>query len=113
MKASEPALDAVAALSGNPVSAASIVGCVLSRNPDGPGWITREMVHLRACELALAQGRFQGRVSRADYVQAKMELTGERDNDRQEAFLVEQVRRQVRDTGRPEYLQVTAFAGLA
>ncbi len=54
------------------------------------GRVTRELIHLRACELALTNRRYFGRVSQADYEQAKMELTGERDTDRQEAILSEE-----------------------
>ena len=43
-----------------------------------------------ACELALTNRRHFGRVSQADYEQAKMELTGERDTERQEAILVQE-----------------------
>jgi hypothetical protein len=51
--------------------------------------VTRELIHLRACELALANRRYLGRVSQVDYEQAKRELTGERDTERQEAILIE------------------------
>jgi hypothetical protein len=53
------------------------------------GGVTRELIHLRACELALTNRRHFGRVSQADYEQAKMELTGERDTERQEAILIQ------------------------
>ncbi len=56
----------------------------------GHGRVTRESIHLRACELALTNRRHFGRVSQADYEQAKMELTGERDTERQEAILVQE-----------------------
>jgi hypothetical protein len=48
------------------------------------------MVHRRACELALANRRYFGGVSQADYEQAKTEVTGERNADRQEAILVQE-----------------------
>lgn len=53
--------------------------------------VNREMVHVRACELALVNPRSEGRVSQADYEQAKRELTGESDTDRQEAFFIRQL----------------------
>ena len=48
---------------------------------------TREMVQARTRELALIAGRAPPHVSQADYEQAKRELTGESDMDRQEAML--------------------------
>jgi len=48
---------------------------------------TREDVHVRARELALIDGRTPPNVSQADYEQAKRELTGESELDRQEAVL--------------------------
>jgi hypothetical protein len=58
-------------------------------SPSSKGRVTRELIHLRACELALTNRRYFGRVSQADYQQAKMELTGERDTERQEAILTQ------------------------
>jgi hypothetical protein len=49
--------------------------------------LTREDVHARARELALIDGRTPPDVSQADYEQAKRELTGESELDRQEAVL--------------------------
>lgn len=49
--------------------------------------VTPEVLHVRALDLALANGRSGGLVTQADYEQAKRELTGERDFDRQEAIL--------------------------
>ena len=60
---------------------------VLTRNPTGLGPVTREMVHARTRELALIAGRVPPHVSRVDYEQAKLELTGESDLDRQDAML--------------------------
>jgi hypothetical protein len=51
------------------------------------GSVSREKVNERSRELALNDGRSPGCVSQADYEQAKWELTGERDIDRQEAIL--------------------------
>jgi hypothetical protein len=51
------------------------------------GSVSRGMVYVRTRELALEDGRSPGWVSQADYEQAKWELTGERDIDRQEAIL--------------------------
>jgi hypothetical protein len=51
------------------------------------GPVSREMVCERSRELALNDGRSLGCVSQADYEQAKWELAGERDIDRQEAIL--------------------------
>jgi len=48
---------------------------------------TREMVQTRARELALAAGRIAPHMSQEDYEQAKRELTGETDGDRQQAVL--------------------------
>jgi hypothetical protein len=49
--------------------------------------VTREDVHVRARELASIDGRSPTNVSQAEYEQAKRELTGEADLDRQEAML--------------------------
>jgi hypothetical protein len=60
---------------------------VLTENAVGIGPVTREMVHARTRELALIAGRAPPHVTQADYEQAKRELTGESDIDRQEAML--------------------------
>jgi hypothetical protein len=60
---------------------------VLTENFTGIGPVTREMVHARAGELALIAGRTPPHMLQADYEQAKRELTGESDVDRQEALL--------------------------
>jgi hypothetical protein len=60
---------------------------VLTENAVGIGPVTREMVHARTRELALIAGRAPPHVTQADYEQAKRELTGEADMDRQEAML--------------------------
>jgi hypothetical protein len=53
----------------------------------GPGPVTRQRVHARTCELAVLAGRVPPQVAQLDYEQAKRELTGETDPDRQEAIL--------------------------
>ncbi len=60
---------------------------VLTENAVGIGPVTREMVRARTRELALIAGRVPPHVTRVDYDQAKRELTGESDMDRQEAVL--------------------------
>ena len=45
--------------------------------------VTREMIAARTRELALRAGRVPPQVAQADYEQAKRELTGETDVDRQ------------------------------
>lgn len=60
---------------------------VLTENFVGIGTVTRAMVHARASELAMIAGRTAQHVSQAEYEQAKRELTGESDIDRQEALL--------------------------
>jgi hypothetical protein len=60
---------------------------ILSENFIGIGTVTREMVHVRAHELALIAGRAPPQVAQADYEQAKRELTGRSDMDRQDAML--------------------------
>jgi hypothetical protein len=62
---------------------------ILTENFVGVGTVTRAMVHARAVELALISGRRGAHVSQADYEQAKRELTGESDIDRQDAILEE------------------------
>jgi hypothetical protein len=60
---------------------------VLTENSAGIGTVTRAMVHARARELALIAGHPEARVSQGEYEQAKRELTGESDIDRQDAIL--------------------------
>ena len=55
------------------------------------GPVSREMVHARALELASISGRRLLSVSQVDYEQAKRELTGESNLDRQEAVLERRV----------------------
>ena len=60
---------------------------ILATNLIGLGLVTRAMVHLRTHELALLAGRVPPDVSQTDYEQAKRDVTGESDLDRQEARL--------------------------
>ena len=53
----------------------------------GAGPVTRAMVHARTRELAVLAGRTPLQASQADYEQARQELTGESDPDRQDAVL--------------------------
>jgi hypothetical protein len=59
---------------------------VISKNFAGVGAVTRAMVNARAGELALIAGH-GSHVTQADYEQAKRELTGESDTDRQDALI--------------------------
>jgi hypothetical protein len=60
---------------------------VLTENSIGIGPVTRDMVNARAREIALIAGRTPPHVAQTDYEQAKRELTGEEDIDRQETIL--------------------------
>jgi hypothetical protein len=60
---------------------------IIAENFKGVGAVTRDMVHARAKELAMISGRPPSDVSQADYEQAKRELTGEPDMDRQDEIL--------------------------
>jgi hypothetical protein len=60
---------------------------IIEENSAGVGAVSRAMVDARARELALIAGRPAPEVSQADYEQAKRELTGERDIDRQDEIL--------------------------
>jgi len=60
---------------------------ILTENATEVGAVSREMVHARARELAQIGGRAAAEVSKADYDQAKRELTGESDLDRQDQML--------------------------
>ena len=51
------------------------------------GPVTRALVHARTQELASIAGRAPEAVTQSDYEQAKRELTGESDLDRQNAIL--------------------------
>jgi hypothetical protein len=59
----------------------------LTENSAGIGTVTRRMVHERAVELALINGRTALEVSKSDWEQAKRELTGEPGTDSNEIVL--------------------------
>ena len=69
--------------------------------------VSREDVHARARELALIDGRLPPDVSQADYEQAKRELTGESDLDRQEAVL-DAIPEEKRDDPEPDSTGIQA-----
>jgi hypothetical protein len=58
-----------------------------TENAAGIGTVTRQMVRERAVELAAINGRTAPDVSKADWDQAKRELTGDSDTDPKEAAL--------------------------
>jgi hypothetical protein len=60
---------------------------VLTENSAGLGTVTTKMVRERAIELAVINGRSAREVSKADWEQAKRELTGDSDADSNEAAL--------------------------
>ena len=47
--------------------------------------VTRQMVYVRTIELATLAGRASHEIKQSDYEQAKRELTGESDCDKQQA----------------------------
>jgi hypothetical protein len=57
---------------------------IIMENAAGIGTVTSEMVEARARELAAINGRPSSEPSKADYQQAKRELTGEEEIDPQE-----------------------------
>jgi hypothetical protein len=59
----------------------------LTENSAGIGTVTRKMVRQRAVELAIINGRTALEVSKADRMQAKLELTGVPNPDAKEAVL--------------------------
>jgi hypothetical protein len=59
----------------------------LTENSAGIGTVTRKMVHTRAAELAVIDGRSSNGVTMSDFAQAKRELTGEPDVDPKEVIL--------------------------
>jgi hypothetical protein len=59
----------------------------LTENSTGIGTVTRKMVHERAIELAVINGRSAQAASKSDWEQAKRELTGDSDPDPNEAVL--------------------------
>jgi hypothetical protein len=50
---------------------------ILGGNSPGLGAVTRDMVHMRAAELAVIDGRLPKDTTMSDLAQAKRELTGE------------------------------------
>jgi hypothetical protein len=60
---------------------------IIMENADGTGMVTPAMVEARARELALIDGRDSSKPTKADYQQAKRELTGEDDIDPQQQNL--------------------------
>jgi hypothetical protein len=59
----------------------------LTENSAGIGTVTQAMVQSRATELAVIDGRLPGDATMSDFVQAKLELTGEPDEFSKEAVL--------------------------
>ena len=59
----------------------------LTENSQGIGTVTRKMVRERAVELAVINGRPSQDVSKSDWEQAKLELTGEPGMDAKETAL--------------------------
>ncbi len=57
---------------------------IIMENTDGIGTVTPAMVEARARELAVINGRDSSKPTKADYQQAKRELTGEEEIDPQE-----------------------------
>ena len=57
---------------------------ILTENSQGIGTVTRKMVRERAGELAATDGRSKQEVSKSDWEQAKLELTGEGGTDPKE-----------------------------
>src|SRR5207253_2133977 len=60
---------------------------IIMENAAGIGTVTAKMVEARARELAPITGRRSSEPSEADYQQAKRELTGEPEMDRQQESL--------------------------
>jgi hypothetical protein len=60
---------------------------IIMENADGIGTVTPAMVEARARELAAINGRDSSKPTKADYQQAKRELTGEEEIDLQEENL--------------------------
>jgi hypothetical protein len=69
-------------MKNNPVNDGAI-----SENFEGIGPVTNKMVHARAAELALIDGRSPKEVLPGDVAAAKHELAGESDTDRQDDLL--------------------------
>src|ERR1700730_17140722 len=60
---------------------------IIMENADGIGTVTPAMVEARARELAVINGHGSSGPTKADYQQAKRELTGEEEIDSQEENL--------------------------
>lgn len=69
-------------MNSNPLKEGSLTG-----HSAGLGTVTRSMVRERAVELAVINGRSAPDVTESDWEQAKRELTGQPDQDPQEALL--------------------------
>ncbi len=59
----------------------------LTENSKGIGTVTRKIIRERAVELAVINGRSAQEVSKSDWEQAKLELTGKLDLNPKEAAL--------------------------
>ena len=59
----------------------------LTENSAGIGTVTRKMVRARAVELAVINGRSAQEMSKSDWEQAKLELTGDSDTNSNESVL--------------------------
>ena len=59
----------------------------LTDNSAGLGTVTRQMLRERAVALAVVNGRSAQEVSKSDWEQAKLELTGEPDTNPEETVL--------------------------
>ena len=59
----------------------------LTENSAGIGTVTRKMVRERAVELAVINGRSAQEVSKSDWEQAQLELTGNSETDANEVVL--------------------------
>ena len=62
---------------------------LLHKTSANPGAATRTMAYARAREIALRGGRQSSEVSQSDSEQAKRDVTGESDADRQDGILDE------------------------
>ena len=60
---------------------------ILTENAAGIGLVDRKMVRQRAVELAIINGRSAQDVTKSDWDQAKLELTGKSETDPKEAAL--------------------------
>jgi hypothetical protein len=60
---------------------------VISRNFSGVGTVSRELINKRARELAFLSGRSEKEITDAEYEQARRELSGGSDLDRQQEII--------------------------